>query len=190
MLRKSVSIAQSGRQIVVVSKPKTSPSAVKNADDVKSKNTKSKKKREGVGAKDVLSKALKTEFKARKREGGGAPSIHKAKFLQAQRRIRKDLGIKNRVDGETYIALGRVVDAAAGRMIERMGEYLNSNGRYGKDGTGQRMLTERVAIIALRSFFGSGRNGVWDQLHKSMHEALVDYQYASRSLEQGGGDDE
>lgn len=135
-----------------------------------------KKKRESSATPDVLAKALRAEFKPRR---GRNSAVHKAKFLQAQRRIRKDLGIHNRVDATTYIALGRVLDGVAKRVIERTGKYLNHNTKYGaKDGI--RKLTERIAITSIRSFFPPGRDAVWDQIHNNMDYALTMFHQAEQ----------
>lgn len=149
---------------------------------------KNKKKRASNATPDVLANALRAEFKPRRH---AAPSVKKAKFFQAQQRIRKDLGIQNRIDGATYIALGRVLDGVAKRVIERTGRYLNHNTRYGdnhqqQSDDGASKLTERKAITAIRSFFPAGRDAVWDQIHGNMHNALQSYHRAAAAAEAEG----
>jgi hypothetical protein len=172
-MRKTARVAP-GPPVVIPSSRHAPPVSHARAKLVAAKSgDEKKKKRDSSATPDVLAKALRAEFKPRSRQGKNS-AVHKAKFLQAQQRIRKELGIQNRVDATTYIALGRVLDGVAKRVIERTGKYLNYNSKFAEnheDGT--RKLTERIAITGIRSFFPPGSDPVWDQIHNNMDFALT-----------------
>lgn len=178
-MRKSAKIASTAAVVI----PSRAAAAAPPPPPKAHARTSEKKKRDSSATPDVLAKALRAEFKPRKK--GTNSAVHKAKFLQAQQRIRKDLGIQNRVDATTYIALGRVLDGVARRVIERTGNYLNYNTKFGDNhGDGTRKLTERIAVTAIRSFFAPGKDPVWDQIYSNMDTALKSYHAADTGSQQ------
>jgi len=181
-MRKSGSVAKTRQRVsyAIAKDPVGAHAKLVAADN---DDKKKKKKHEGNGAADVLSKALRTEFKPRYK--AGAPksrSVHKAMFLKAQRSIRKALNIENRVESGTFVALGRVLADVDKRVIDRMKEYLNPNIRFQPTVVaaekGQHKLTEKIALMAVRSFFPSGPDPVWNQIHSHIDASLKRYHSA------------
>jgi hypothetical protein len=75
----------------------------------------------------ILGEALKTASKGRRvrksDDGSGKrqrpATVHKASFATAQKKIKKGLAIKNTVDGDAYVALGRCLDEVADVVLDR-----------------------------------------------------------------------
>lgn len=111
----------------------------------------------------AISNALQTRIKKRQVKddaNGGVGKrrqrIHKASFVIAQRKIKKDLGIQHSIESDALVSTGRCLDEATQSVIARWIAY-GGKQTEDDDNKSHRVLSGPLAIQGLLSIVPADR---------------------------------
>lgn len=129
-----------------------------------------------------LSNALRTETRQRKRrvdedqqqsKSERPPIVYKASFATAQKKIKKELGVPNTVDGDAYVSIGRCLDEVTEVVVDRWINFLPSAHRGEETGASQKKtLSATVALNALMCMIPTEKH---DEVFAFINDSLNAY---------------
>jgi len=116
--------------------------------------------------KKALSKGLQTEQRKRRQHKDDKHcSTHKASFATAQKRIKRDFHVTNKMDKDVYTSIGRCMDDVMSAVIDKWNQYTEVN----EDAEANKTLTGPIAISAMMSLLTN------DGSHGFYHDDALEY---------------